>query len=412
MNCLWLTLADPDPADNGQYLYSIGLIRGLADQGITMHVAGLQRPGSIHAHGDREGSITWHLAEHAPRSRWVALGSRLPNIASRTKTAALRRIVTELYHRRDWDLIVFDSITTGWALAGALRLRGKGRRPVIVHVSHNHEQTVARRQAADEKRSLKKAVKTLEAIKIARLEYDLIRHVDLVTSNTLEDRERFQAPIPKKPVLFLPPGYGGRRVEARTISSSVPRRAIIVGSFDWQPKRLSLEAFLGVADRAFADADVSLDVVGNVPTDFLEHLRRNFPNTRLTGRVPDIVPYMDAARVALVPDQMGGFKLKGLDYVFNRLPIIGIDGSVPGMPLENGRSILLCADHAALVRTVLGVIDDYDRLNDIQNRAFEASLYRFDPPSLARQLLDGVAAVGRGGDPVKAWSTHEFATGV
>ena len=33
---------------------------------------------------------------------------------------------------------------------------------------------------------------------------------------------------------------------------------------------------------------------------------------------------MEHARVALVPDELGGFKLKGLDYVFNRLPILAM----------------------------------------------------------------------------------------
>jgi polysaccharide biosynthesis protein PslH len=403
MNCLWLTLADPDPADNGQYLYSAGLIRGLAGLGVTLHVAGLQRPGSTHAHGEREGSTTWHLAEHKPRSRWAALGSTLPHLASRTKTISLRRIIDALYERRNWDLIAFDSIAPGWALAGAVEVRQREHKPVIAYVSHNHEETVGRRQAADEKKPLKKTVKSLDALKITRLERKLVQEADLVTSNTLEDRDRFQALAPGKPVLFLPPAYGGQCVAARTISAAVPRRAIIVGSFDWQPKRLSLEHFLDIADRAFAAAGVGLDVVGNVPADFLDRLRQRFPNTRFTGRVPDIVPYMADARVALVPDHLGGFKLKGLDYVFNRLPIIGIDGSVPGMPLDNGNSILLCADHAALVSTVLAVIDDFDRLNDIQDRAYTASLNRFDAPNLCRQLLDGVAAVGSG-DTVLSWS--------
>ena len=44
MRCLWLTLADPDPAHNGQYIYSAGLINAVAAAGVELVVLGLKRP--------------------------------------------------------------------------------------------------------------------------------------------------------------------------------------------------------------------------------------------------------------------------------------------------------------------------------------------------------------------------------
>ena len=46
-----------------------------------------------------------------------------------------------------------------------------------------------------------------------------------------------------------------------------------------------------------------------------------------------------------MPDLLGGFKLKGLDYVFNRVPILAMRVALPGMPLEDGRSIGLFDSH-------------------------------------------------------------------
>ena len=43
MHCLWLTLADPDPATNGQLIYSKGLIEAARDAGATLRVIGLAR---------------------------------------------------------------------------------------------------------------------------------------------------------------------------------------------------------------------------------------------------------------------------------------------------------------------------------------------------------------------------------
>jgi hypothetical protein len=77
--------------------------------------------------------------------------------------------------------------------------------------------------------------------------------------------------------------------------------------------------------------------------------------------------------------------------VFNRLPILAIDGSVPGMPLVPGKSILLYPDHAALARGVIGAIDDFARLNALQERAFDACRDAFDWRVLCRRLIGAVA---------------------
>src|SRR5512135_2996661 len=43
VRCLWLTLADPEPQHNGQYVYSGGLIDSVAAAGVEIEVLGLQR---------------------------------------------------------------------------------------------------------------------------------------------------------------------------------------------------------------------------------------------------------------------------------------------------------------------------------------------------------------------------------
>ncbi len=141
----------------------------------------------------------------------------------------------------------------------------------------------------------------------------------------------------------------------------------------------------------FAKAGVELHVVGAAEESFLDGLRRRVAATTFTGRVKDVVGYMAAARVAVVPDRLGGFKLKALDYVFNRLPILAIDGSVPGMPLRDEESILLFADHEALARGVLQVIDDFALLNSIQNRAYAVCRNRFDWATAGRRLIAAIS---------------------
>jgi len=94
-----------------------------------------------------------------------------------------------------------------------------------------------------------------------------------------------------------------------------------------------------------------------------------------------------------VPERNGGgFKLKVLEYVFNRIPVFALSGSFAGVPLIHNDSVMLFPDHAALAHGVLEAIDDVERLNRLQERAYAACRGRFDWASRGRQILSAITA--------------------
>jgi glycosyltransferase involved in cell wall biosynthesis len=394
MQCLWLTLADPDPATNGQLIYSKGLIEAARDAGATLRIIGLARRESPRSVGRLLG-IDWRLADEQAQSPWRRLLSSMPIVAHRGNGPNMRRLLDEALAERPWDAIVFDSISSGWALGAVMRHRRQSLRPPrVVYIAHNHEITVGRR-IAKAARGLRRVLKAIDYLKVRRLERRLVAAVDLVTSNTPDDCRRFAADAKGRSIVFLPPGYAGARVEARTIDDGVPRRAILVSSLDWPPKRAAIEAFLATATAMLARQGIELQVVGEAEPAYLETLRRRFPSVDFVGRVDDVRPYMRRARLALVPDLLGGFKLKGLDYVFNRLPILAMRIALPGMPLEEGKNIGLFDSHDALAEGVVELIDDFPRLNAWQAAAYDACADRFDWRRIGHHLMQHIRKAER-----------------
>ena len=394
MQCLWLTLADPEPATNGQLIYSKGLIEAVRDAGVSLRVIGLARPENPRPPNDPQG-IDWQLADERGRSAWRRLVSPLPSVAQRGDSANMKQLVVEALTDQSWDAVVFDSICAGWALDIVTRYWWRRSPPPrIVYLAHNHEVTAARRiaDAADGLRQLQKAI---DHAKVVRLERRLVAAADLLTANSPDDCRLFSADAGGRPVVFLPPGYGGPRAETRTIDASVPRRAVLIGSLDWPPKRTAVESFLVAGAAMLARAGIELQIVGEVEAGYLSALRRRFPSVDFVGPVPDVQPYMQDARLALVPDLLGGFKLKGLDYVFNRLPILAMRGALPGMPLEEGRSIDLFGSHAALAQGVVTRIDDFQRLNSHQTVAYAACADSFGWQRIGRHLVQHILQVDR-----------------
>ncbi len=339
MDCLWITLADPEPAINGQLIYSKGLIESTHQAGASLCIIGLSRPRESAPRRDQSG-LVWRFSAIRRTSRLRRLLAHKPEIAQRGYSREALGLLAQALAERDWSAIVFDSICAGWALDTVVQHRSRSRRPPkLVYLAHNHEATVARRIAASS-RGLRRLVKEVDAFKVTRLETRLVAEADLVTSNTPDDCRTFVAGAGGTPVAFLPPGYGGPRVASRTIGPDIPRKAVVIGSFDWAPKRIAMESFLAVAAPVLASAGIELQIVGAIEPDYLAAVRQRYPSVSFVGLVEDVRPYMAAARLALVPDLLGGFKLKGLDYVFNRVPILAMRVALPGMPLEDGRSLL------------------------------------------------------------------------
>jgi polysaccharide biosynthesis protein PslH len=394
MRCLWLTITDPDPRHNGQMLYSGGLIDAVAEVGTDLEVLCLTRNASRRRNGEQQGRVRWWIADDQPPARWASLLSPLPNIARRTKTPAMERMLDGLLESSRWDGIVLDSLSLGWVLGPLLRRYPDPReRPRLIYVSHNHEESTRAQIAANHQQVLKRQVLWFDARKASWLERTVVDHVDMITAITGEDRGRYLARRPDKPIQILPPGYGGPQMNTRRITADLPRRAIIVGSFDWVAKRMNLEEFVSVADPIFAAAGAELQIIGSAERSFLDRLRRRVRATTFTGPVECVTPHMEQARLAIVPERTGGgFKLKVLDYVFNRTPILALNGSVAGMPLRDPDSILLFPDHAALARGVIAAINDLNLLNRLQDVAYAECAGKFDWATRGRQLVSAMCA--------------------
>lgn len=400
MRCLWLTLADPEPKINGQFIYSGGLIQAVAASGTELHVIGLDRYGEKDDPPSSAHNIRWQLHRRHPNSAWRRLVSPLPNLALLCASSAGQRALRRALAHEFWDAVVFDSMMSGWALNTVLRHRHRFRR--LVYIAHNCETTAAWR-VADAARGLRRLTKRLDAAKTAMLERRLLGEADFVSANAPDDCEALAPYTAAGKVTFVPPGYDGTRVLHRNITKSVPRRAIIVGSFAWLAKQESLELFLNAAASRLAAAEVELQIVGSAESDYLAALRRRYPSVTFVGPVADVVPYMASARIGLVPDLLGGFKLKGLDYVFNRLPILSMRDSLPGMPLKDQWSFRLFDTHVALVDGLLSQIDSLDNLNAYHQRAFDACAKTFDWLHVGKQLVSDISGAslrerGTGGD--------------
>ena len=395
---LWVTRDYPYPANAGDLIYSAGLAQSLAQAGGDLTVLCSERHGGGATPTDALGLIRWNFVSGELRSPQSSLFSMLPNVAHRRATRAAVLALRALLRDEVWDVVVLDHLGTAWALRVVEEVFPNARqRPVLVYASQNHEETARFRMARNYRGNLLvRAALYVDAVKAARLERSLVEAADLVTTTTSEDHLMFSRVHPEKQYTVLTPGYSGNVVRARQITSSIPRRAVVLGSFEWLAKQMDLLEFLNAADAMFAAAGAELHVVGRAPESFLGAIRGRFRATKFTGAVEDTSQHLDSARVGIVPERTGhGFKLKVLDYVFNRVPVAAVEDGVSGMgvPLIRGESILTYPDMLALSRGVIGILNDLERLNHLQQSAFSRCLGEFDWQSRGVRLFREINAL-------------------
>jgi len=393
VSILWLGRIIPLPLNSGDRVYSAGLVGAVARAGARVVFLGLNNPDEpADDLGELEQQVRWQVVPGVPRPAALALLSSLPMVSARFATKEYRTAITLELAKNTYDAVVFDHYGLGWALENVQRLALN--RPVLIHLAHDFETEVTAHIARNfNGNAARKLLLRQNALKTRRIERQLAQRCDLLVTLTKHDGTAFSAINPTLQRVVLPPGYCGSRQSTRTITKSVPRRATIVGSFNWTAKQMNLQRFLEIADPTFTKSAIELHVIGFVPKNLLSRLRARFPWVVFRGFVDDLNQELRSARIALVPEETGGgFKLKILDYIFGRVPVAAIDSALKGIPDRLKSHFLVADDLRGLVNKIVETIDDTNRLTAMQNQAFALAQDTFNWEINGRQFVEGVQA--------------------
>lgn len=371
---LWICSRLPAPLLSGDALYSAGLLKALAmtnDAAITL--IGTRRPNhGQDAHLAALPNTTSIMLPSAQASGLRSLASSLPRDAYNLATPELALQIEKLL-QQEWDWIAIDHAYSAGLLSTILKNRGRAS---VWYIAHNAEGAIRPAIARSFSNPLRRTIMQLDAEKYRRLEHRLVRAADAITCITGDDASYFRQSSPR--VCIVPPIYLGKVVAERRIERKCPRSLLLLGSFEWVAKQKNLELIVDTLLPRFQQKGITLDVVGFVPQAVRDRYGRYTEHLRFHGRVDNLATIMAGSRGGLVPDLLGGgFKLKVLDYAFQRLPIFALRQAVAGTSPNEQSAMFLADDLDSLVETIVNNIDDLVALNGHQQSAFELISARF-----------------------------------
>lgn len=379
LKVLLLTHGTPFPVRSGGHMYTANVIRTLtAREDIDLTVIAIGTADSLqHA----PSGATWYLS--SPRKGNGSLRGFLgkyPRSTAATISRNYRRHLRNLLSDETWDAILIDYIMIGWVLDDVVKMTER-QRTRIVYVSHNVESTLRMRIAEGYRGPIPLRWAAIrDAQKAMRLEGRIVRSATLVSAETEEDANEFRRLFDAARIHIYTPGYDGRVVASRQVHlRDTSRNVAVIGSRIATMKRLVLDELLSSVASTLQQCRIGLLVAGEAPSDYLAAKRDEYPYIEFLGYVDDIASLLASVRLGLITDHIGGgFKHRILTLVFNRVPIIATSQVMAGLPLTPDVDYVDVAGNEDAARVVSDVIDDVERLDAMQNNAFEACKQTFD----------------------------------
>jgi glycosyltransferase involved in cell wall biosynthesis len=132
--------------------------------------------------------------------------------------------------------------------------------------------------------------------------------------------------------------------------------------------------------------NIKIMLIGKSPPKRFYDYIRNDKNVIITGTVDDIRTYASRSTISIVPLRIGGgTRLKILEAMALKLPVVSTSIGAEGLMVKNGENILLADDPKEFADCVIRLLRDQNEREKIINNAYKLVQSQYDWRSLAEK---------------------------
>jgi glycosyltransferase involved in cell wall biosynthesis len=376
MQILFLTPQVPYPPRQGTSIRNYNLIAHLA-QRHTVDLLTFMAPGDemppdspLYQHCRRIGTVP-QPARSTTRRLSDLLRSPLPDMALRLESPAMHQLMTTWITSTQngaknaplYDIVQIEGIELAQYANHVDR-----NKSAVLFDNHNCEYLLQQRNALTDLRNPRRwhaaAYSLVQWAKLHRYEAAVCRAAQAVVAVSQPDRVALQHIAPSANIHVAPNGINLAAYETgeRMSAQRDPNRftLLFTGKMDYRP---NIDAVLWFADQVLpllvnTVPNIHFQVVGMNPHPRLDRLR-NSPHIEITGAVPAITPYLDAADAYGIPMRVGGgTRFKALEAMAARKAIVSTRLGIEGIDVRDAHEMLLADSPKSFAAAILRLVDD------------------------------------------------------
>lgn len=257
--------------------------------------------------------------------------------------------------------------------------------PIII-ASHNIESDIWQRYARNTKNPLSKIVAMQQAKKIEALEREWYAKVDHVIAVSEADKARIEAYGGY--VTVVDNGVDLEYYGAQDISKDADC-IVYTASFDTFANQDAVHFFMREMYPYIKMKVPNIKVlfVGkDPPPSIVKYGQREPSSILITGTVPDVRKYIGSAAVVIVPLRIGGgSRLKILEAMAMKKPVVSTTVGAEGLMVESGKNIIIADDPIAFSNRVITLVKDERAQNELGKAGWRVVKEMYDWDVLARK---------------------------
>ena len=261
----------------------------------------------------------------------------------------------------------------------------------VIYDDHNAEWLLQHRNfmvdAKNPRRWVAAAYSFVQTQRLKRYERQTCQQADGVVVCSQADREAIQYLDSALDVMMVSNGvdldqYG------RYQGSVIPFDLVFTGKMDYRP---NIDAMLWFGLEVFPHIqaehpDATLGIVGQRPHPRLDPLRHN-PAITITGFVDEVMPYIAGAKIFVAPFRVGGgTRLKLLEAMAMRKPIVATSVGAEGYPITAGQEMFLVDEPASMAQTICNLLSDQAKRERLGEAGFQFVKANYSWETLVPQL--------------------------